>query len=79
MNILNKKMDIYGEIENKFEIQNLYRDISHLENNKKEIIYLIYFENKTLKEIGKLKNLNYKQVANIRNKILKKLKLLIKN
>ena len=35
---------------------------------------LIYFENKTLKEIGEMKNLTYKQVASIRNKILKKLK-----
>ena len=78
-NILDKNMDVYCEVESKLEIQNLYKALSKLNNKEKEVIYLIYFENKTLKEIGKMKNINYKQVANIRNKILKKLKLLLES
>ena len=78
-NISDKNMNVYYEVEYKLEIQNLYKALSKLNNNEKEIIYLIYFENKTLREIGKMKNLNYKQVANIRNKILKKLKLLLES
>ena len=78
-NISDKNMDVYYEVESKLEIQNLYKALSKLNNKEKEIIYLIYFENKTLKEIGKMKNINYKQVANIRNKILKKLKLLLES
>ena len=78
-NISDKNMDVYYEVESKLEIQNLYKALSKLNDKEKEIIFLIYFENKTLKEIGKMKNINYKQVANIRNKILKKLKLLLES
>ena len=78
-NISDKNMDVYYEVESKLEIQNLYKALSKLNDKEKEIISLIYFENKTLKEIGKMKNINYKQVANIRNKILKKLKLLLES
>ena len=77
LNISDKNMNVYYEVESKLEIQNLYKALSKLNDNEKEIIYLIYFENKTLREIGKMKNLNYKQVANIRNKILKKLRSLL--
>ncbi len=77
LNISDKNMNVYYEVESKLEIQNLYNALSKLNDKEKEIIYLIYFENKTLREIGKMKNLNYKQVANIRNKILKKLRSLL--
>lgn len=78
-NISDKNMDVYYEVESKLEIQNLYKALGKLNDKEKEIIYLIYFENKTLREIGKIKNISYIQVANIRNKILKKLRLLLKN
>ena len=77
LNISDKNMNVYYEVESKLEIQNLYNALSKLNDKEKGIIYLIYFENKTLREIGKMKNLNYKQVANIRNKILKKLRSLL--
>ncbi|HJD00635.1 MAG TPA: sigma-70 family RNA polymerase sigma factor [Candidatus Dwaynia gallinarum] len=78
-NISDKNMDVYYEVESKLEIQNLYKALSKLNNKEKEIIYLIYFENKTLREIGKMKNISYTQIANIRNKILKKLRLLLES
>ena len=78
-NISDKNMDVYYEVESKLEIQNLYKALSKLNNKEKEIIYLIYFENKTLREISKMKNISYTQIANIRNKILKKLTLLLES
>lgn len=78
-NISDKNMDVYYEVESKLEIQSLYKALSKLNNKEKEIIYLIYFENKTLREISKIKNISYTQVANIRNKILKKLRLLLES
>ena len=78
-NISDKNMDVYYEVESKLEIQNLYKALSKLNNKEKEIIYLIYFENKTLREIGKMKNISYTQIANIRNKILKKLRLVLES
>ena len=78
-NISDKNMDVYYEVESKLEIQNLYKALSKLNNKEKETIYLIYFENKTLREIGKMKNISYTQIANIRNKILKKLRLLLES
>ena len=78
-NISDKNMDVYYEVESKLEIKNLYKALSKLNNKEKEIIYLIYFENKTLREIGKMKNISYTQIANIRNKILKKLRLLLES
>ena len=79
LNISDKNMNVYYEVESKLEIQNLYKALSKLNNNEKEIIYLIYFENKTLREISKMKNISYTQIANIRNKILKKLRLLLES
>ena len=78
-NISDKNMGVYYEVESKLEIQNLYKALSKLNNKEKEIIYLIYFENKTLREISKMKNISYTQIANIRNKILKKLRLLLES
>ena len=79
LNISDKNMNVYYEVESKLEIQNLYKALSKLNNKEKEIIYLIYFENKTLREISKMKNISYTQIANIRNKILKKLRLLLES
>ena len=62
---------------NFYEIQNLYKALSKLNNKEKEIIYLIYFENKTLREIAKLKNVSIKKIFNFKNKILDKLRELL--
>ena len=70
-------MDVYYEVESKLEIQNLYKALSKLNNKEKEIIYLIYFENKTLREISKLKNISIKKIFNFKNKILDKLRELL--
>ena len=76
-NISDKNMDVYYEVESKLEIQNLYKALSKLNNKEKEIIYLIYFENKTLREISKLKNISIKKIFNFKNKILNKLRELL--
>lgn len=73
-NIENDNYDVALEFEKKTQIKALYNALSLLSATEKEVVRLIYFENKTLKEIGEMKNLTYKQVASIRNKILKKLK-----
>ena len=76
-NISDKNMDVYYEVESKLEIKNLYKALSKLNNKEKEIIYLIYFENKTLREISKLKNISIKKIFNFKNKILNKLRELL--
>ena len=76
-NISDKNMGVYYEVESKLEIQNLYKALSKLNNKEKEIIYLIYFENKTLREISKLKNISIKKIFNLKNKILDKLRELL--
>ena len=76
-NISDKNMDVYYEVESKLEIQNLYKALSKLNDKEKEIIYLIYFENKTLREIAKLKNVSIKKIFNFKNKILDKLRELL--
>ena len=76
-NISDKNMGVYYEVESKLEIQNLYKALSKLNNKEKEIIYLIYFENKTLREISKLKNISIKKIFNFKNKILNKLRELL--
>ena len=76
-NISDKNMDVYYEVESKLEIKNLYKALSKLNNKEKEIIYLIYFENKTLREIAKLKNVSIKKIFNFKNKILNKLRELL--
>ena len=78
-NISDKNMGVYYEVESKLEIQNLYKALSKLNNKEKEIIYLIYFENKTLREISKLKNISIKKIFNLKNKILDKLRDILKN
>lgn len=77
LNISDRNMNVYYEVESKLEIQNLYKALSKLNDNEKEIIYLIYFENKTLREIAKLKNISIKKIFNLKNKILEKIRDLL--
>ena len=78
-NIENDNYDIALEFENKIKIKNLYRALNELDDIEKKVIFLLYFKNKTLREVAKIENVSLKKIFNIRNRILKKMKTYLKD
>lgn len=78
-NIENDNYDIALEFENKIKIKNLYRALNELDDIEKKVIFLLYFKNKTLREVAKIENVSLKKIFNIRNRILKKMKKYLKD
>lgn len=72
--IADESIDIEKIVEMKMRIEDLYRALDKLNNNEREIIYSIYFEEKTLKEIAKEQETNLMKISRIRDGILKKLR-----
>lgn len=57
------------------ELKKLYIAISQLTDKEQEFIKMVYFEEKTTIEIGKMFGISHQAVSKIKKKILKKLKL----
>ena len=55
-------------------IEDLYKALEKLNDEEKELIYAIYFEEKTLKDIVNTHDTNLMKISRIRDKILRKLR-----
>ncbi len=76
-NIVDSSKDTYYHVERKIEIENLRKILRQLDNYEKEIIYLIYYKEETLRNIAKIKNISTKKIFNIKKNILRKIKRLL--
>ncbi len=76
-NIVDCSKDTYYQVERKIEIENLHKILGQLDTYEKEIIYLIYYKEETLRNIAKIKNISTKKIFNIKKNILKKLRKLL--
>lgn len=72
--IADEKVDIEKIIETKMRIEDLTKAIAKLNEEERELIYAIYFEEKTLKDIAKIHDTNLMKISRIRDKILRKLR-----
>lgn len=71
--------DVEKEFLLKESIKELNNALMKLSPNERELIQHVYFNNGTLKEYARLKNMNYVTCTKLKERILKKLKKLISN
>ena len=72
--IVDENVDIERIIETKLRIEDLMKAIGKLNEEERELIYAIYFEEKTLKDIANTQDTNLMKISRIRDKILRKLR-----
>ena len=72
--IADESIDIEKIVEMKMRIEDLYKALDKLNDKEKEVIYSIYFEEKTLKDVAKEQDTNLMKISRIRDRILKKLR-----
>ena len=72
--VVDEDVDIEKIIETKMRIEDLYKALEKLNDEEKELIYAIYFEEKTLKDIANTHDTNLMKISRIRDKILRKLR-----
>ena len=72
--IADEHVDIEKIIEAKMRIEDLTKAIGKLNKEERELIYAIYFEEKTLKDIANTHDTNLMKISRIRDKILRKLR-----
>ena len=72
--IADESIDIEKIVEMKMRMEDLYKALDKLNDKEKEVIYSIYFEEKTLKDVAKEQDTNLMKISRIRERILKKLR-----
>mgnify|MGYP000017871142 FL=1 len=72
--IVDENVDIEKIIEAKMRIEDLTKAIGKLNKEERELIYAIYFEEKTLKDIANTQDTNPMKISRIRDRILRKLR-----
>ena len=72
--IVDENVNIEKIIETKMRIEDLMKAIGKLNEEERELIYAIYFEEKTLKDIANTQDTNLMKISRIRDRILRKLK-----
>ena len=78
-NIADDNIDIEKIVQTHIMIEELKKAISNLSNDEKEIIQKLYFDEEALRLVAKDKNISHSALIKKRNKILKKLKKLLKD
>lgn len=72
--VADESVDIEKIIETKMRIEDLYRALGSLNDEERNIIESLYFEDKTLTEVARQKDTNPMNISRLRNKILEKLR-----
>lgn len=75
VDIADKSVDIEKIIETKMLIEDLHRALNNLNEEERNLIKLLYFDDKTLIEVAKQRNTNPMKISRLRNKILEKLSI----
>ncbi len=76
-NIVDKSVNVEKIIETKLRIEDLYKALDNLNEEERKIIDALYFEEKTIRDLAKEKDVSSKKIFTSRNKILQKLKKLL--
>lgn len=72
--VADESVDIEKIIETKMRIEDLYRALGSLNDEERNIIESLYFDDKTLTEVARQKDTNPMNISRLRNKILEKLR-----
>lgn len=75
--VADESVDIEKIIETKMRIEDLYRALDSLNDEERNLIKSLYFEDKTLTEVAKKEDTNPMKISRLRNKVLEKLRKLL--
>ena len=76
-NIVDESVDVAKIVETQMMIESLRYAISKLNDEERDIIERLYFNDETLRTVAKLKSITHPALMKRRNKILEKLKKFI--
>ena len=76
-NIVDESIDVAKIVETQIMIEALRNAISRLNDEERDIIERLYFNDETLRSVAKLKSITHPALIKRRNKILEKLKKII--
>lgn len=76
-NIIDESVDLEKIVETQMMIEALRTAISKLNEEERDIIERLYFNDETLRSVAKLKSITHPALLKKRNKILEKLKSLL--
>ena len=76
-NLVDESVDVEKIVETQMMVEALRKAISKLNNEERDIIERLYFNDETLRSVAKLKSITHPALIKRRNKILEKLKKFI--
>ena len=74
-----KKIDLEKFVEVKMQIEELHRALNTLTKEERELMEAIFYKEESLRSIGKKEKVSYQAISKRRDKILEKLRKILKD
>ncbi|WP_455258545.1 sigma factor-like helix-turn-helix DNA-binding protein [Peptoniphilus asaccharolyticus] len=78
-NIIDEKIDLEKFVEVKMQIEELHRALNTLTKEERELMEAIFYKEESLRAIGKKEKVSHQVIGQRRDKILEKLKEILKD
>ena len=78
-NVIDEKIDLEKIVEVKMQIEELYRALNTLTKEERELMEAIFYREESLRSIGKKEKVSYQTIGKRRDKILEKLREILKD
>ena len=78
-NIIDEKIDLEKIVEVKMQIEELHRALNTLTKKERELMEAIFYREENLRLIGKKEKVSYQAIGKRRDKILEKLREILKD
>ena len=78
-NIIDEKIDLEKIVEVKMRIEELHRALNTLTKEERELMEAIFYKEESLRSIGKKEKVSYQAISKRRDKILEKLREILKD
>ena len=78
-NIIDEKIDLEKIVEVKMQIEELHRALNTLTKEERELMEAIFYREESLRSIGKKEKVSYQAIGKRRDKILEKLREILKD
>ena len=78
-NIIDEKIDLEKIVEVKMQIEELHKALNTLTKEERELMEAIFYREESLRSIGKKEKVSYQTIGKRRDKILEKLREILKD
>ena len=78
-NIIDERIDLEKIVEVKMQIEELNKALATLTKKERELIEAIFYKEESLRSIGKKEKVSYQAISKRRDKILEKLRKILKD